>query len=179
VGALRTKKVNGCVGPSTCNHPSLSVRNGLPKLRADQRKYGVSPAIRPDRHATAPFQVAVLKKGSSKSTPTELREPNRIRTHDARATPAQKNRRSDGFQVALSRSQKLRVMSVKAGESVSRLLPVMSLSNPSGKMPTKNGPRASKELARSAARRPTERRPARKRYTGANAFRRAAPIQAP
>ena len=134
--------------------------------------------MNPAAVAAKALQRSFAISGSRQRMPTLGIDPKRIRIARDTAKPARINRESRGVSRALSISQSPRRTRVRAGESVSRLLPVSSLSKPTGKTPTKNGPKASSSDASADGNAPTILRPERNKSTGPSAFRAAVTIDA-
>src|SRR5216683_142724 len=101
--------------------------------------------------ASAALHHLLANSSRSERTATLGKEAKRINTTNAKAKPAEANRRSVGLRSARRSSQNESRIRVSAGLSESRLLPVSSLTNHAGNAPTKNGEKASNSDAMAAA----------------------------
>src|SRR5712664_3786988 len=125
----------------------------------DQHKYGAKPVVNPMPQARAALHHRLANNTRSERTATLGKAAKRINTTNAKAKPANANRRSVCLCSARRSSQNESRIRVSAGLSESRLLPVSSLTNHAGNTPTKNGEKASKSDAMAAAARPFAIRP--------------------
>src|SRR5713226_5754094 len=110
-------------------------------------------------HASAALHHRLANSTRSERTATLGKEAKRINTNNAKAKPAEANRRSVCLRKARRSSQNESRIRVSAGLSESRLLPVSSRTNHAGNAPTKNGEKASNRDAMAAAARPSAIRP--------------------